>query len=47
MNLVDVWISTSQLPGAGANWEAFYLFKAHFLGGYWYLALGETFLGKD
>ena len=35
-----------QRPGAGANWEAFLLFRAHFLVRFWYLAYVTLFLGK-
>ena len=45
-DLAEVWISTPQRHGAGPNWEAFKLFRAHFLASYWYLAEDTVFWAK-
>ena len=40
------WLN-SQIHGAAAHWETFYLFRAHLLIGYWYLAEDTLFWEKS
>ena len=44
--LAEVWISTPQRHWTGANWEAFQLFRAHFLKSYLYLVEDTLFWAK-
>ena len=44
--MADVWTLTLQRSGVGANWELFKLFKADFLGSYWYWAQDTLFFAK-